>query len=49
MGIRELNEKMSIVMRVVVHPKYRSIGLGAKLLRETLPRVGTPYVEQNTS
>jgi len=45
MGIRELNEKMSIIMRVVVHPKYRSIGLGAKLVRETLPLVGTPYVE----
>ena len=45
MGIRELNEKMSIIMRVVVHPKYRSIGLGAKLVRETLPLAGTAYVE----
>ena len=31
--------------RVVIHPKYRSIGLGAKLIRETLPLAGTPYVE----
>jgi ABC-type lipoprotein export system ATPase subunit len=45
MGIRELNEKLSVVMRVVVHPKYRSIGLGAKLVRETLPLAGTPFVE----
>ncbi len=45
MGIGELNEKLSVVMRVVVHPKYRSIGLGAKLVRETLPLAGTPYVE----
>jgi hypothetical protein len=30
---------------VVIHPKYRTIGLGAKLIRETLPLVGTPYVE----
>lgn len=45
MGIRELNEKLSIVMRVVVHPKYRSVGLGAKLVCETLPLAGTAYVE----
>jgi ABC-type lipoprotein export system ATPase subunit/GNAT superfamily N-acetyltransferase len=45
MPIRELNAKLSIISRVVIHPKYRSIGLGAKLIRETLPRVGTPYVE----
>ena len=30
---------------MVIHPKYRTIGLGAKLIRETLPLVGTPYVE----
>ena len=45
MSMRELNEKLSIISRVVVHPKYRTIGLGAKLVRETLPLVGTPYVE----
>ena len=45
MSVKELNRKVSIISRVVVHPKYRSIGLGAKLVRETLPLVGTPYVE----
>jgi len=45
MHIKELNAKLSIVSRVVVHPKYRSIGLGAKLIRDTLLRVGTPFVE----
>jgi len=30
---------------VVVHPKYRTIGLGTKLVKETLPLVGKPYVE----
>jgi ABC-type lipoprotein export system ATPase subunit/GNAT superfamily N-acetyltransferase len=45
MSIKELNENLSIISRVVVHPKYRTIGLGAKLVRETLPLVGTPYVE----
>jgi hypothetical protein len=32
-------------MRVVVHPKYRTIGLGQRLVRETLALSGTPYVE----
>jgi phosphoglycolate phosphatase-like HAD superfamily hydrolase len=31
--------------RVVIHPKYRTIGLGAKIIRETLSLAGTPYVE----
>jgi ABC-type ATPase with predicted acetyltransferase domain len=43
--MKELNEKLSTISRVVVHPKYRTIGLGSKLVRATLPLVGTPYVE----
>jgi hypothetical protein len=42
---KELNKKLSTISRVVVHPKYRSISPGAKLVRETLPLAGTPYVE----
>jgi ABC-type lipoprotein export system ATPase subunit/GNAT superfamily N-acetyltransferase len=45
MSMKELNEKLSIITRVVVHPKYRTIGLGAKLVKETLPLAGTLYVE----
>jgi ABC-type transport system involved in cytochrome c biogenesis ATPase subunit len=45
MPIQVLNKKLSIINRVVIHPKYRTIGLGAKLIRETLPLAGTPYVE----
>ncbi|MEM2507307.1 MAG: GNAT family N-acetyltransferase [Nitrososphaeria archaeon] len=45
MTMKELNEKLSIISRVVVHPKYRTIGLGTKLVRETLNLTGTPYVE----
>ncbi|RLI44033.1 ABC transporter ATP-binding protein [Candidatus Bathyarchaeota archaeon] len=45
MSIKELNAKLSIISRVVVHPKYRTIGLGVKLVRETLAKAGTPYVE----
>jgi len=42
---QELNKKLSIISRVVLHPKYRTIGLGAKLVKETLPLANTPYVE----
>ena len=45
MSMRELNQKSSLIMRVVVHPKYRTIGLGQRLVHETLPRAGTPFVE----
>jgi len=45
MTMQELSEKLSIISRVVVHPKYRTIGLGSKLVKETLPLAGTPYVE----
>jgi GNAT superfamily N-acetyltransferase len=45
MSMKELNDKLSIISRVVVHPKYRTIGLGVKLVRETLAKAGTPYVE----
>jgi len=31
--------------RVVIHPKYRTIGLGAKIIHETLALAGTQYVE----
>jgi len=45
MSIREINNQLSIINRVVIHPKYRTIGLGSMIIRETLPLVGTPYVE----
>jgi ABC-type ATPase with predicted acetyltransferase domain len=45
MAIQEMNKQLSIINRVVVHPKYRTIGLGQKLIHETLPLAGTPYVE----
>jgi hypothetical protein len=47
MSIRELNEKLSSISRVVVHPKYRTIGLGNKLVQESLPLAGTDFVEMS--
>jgi len=43
--IDELNRDWAIISRVVVHPKYRTVGLGARLVRETLPLVGRRHVE----
>ena len=43
--IQELNRELTAIARVVVHPKYRTMGLGTKLVKDTLRRVGKPYVE----
>ncbi len=45
MIMQQLNQQLSIINRVVIHPKYRTIGLGEKLIHDTLPQAGTPYVE----
>ncbi|MGD8506003.1 MAG: GNAT family N-acetyltransferase [Candidatus Bathyarchaeota archaeon] len=45
MPLCELNKALSSISRVVVHPKYRSIGVGQKLVRETLPCASTSMVE----
>lgn len=45
MNMKELNGQLCTINRVVIHPKYRTIGLGTKLIRETLPLAGTRFVE----
>jgi GNAT superfamily N-acetyltransferase len=45
MTMQELNQKLSIISRVVVHPKYRTMGLGCWLVHETLPFAGTEFIE----
>ncbi|MEM2909799.1 MAG: hypothetical protein QXO01_01855 [Nitrososphaerota archaeon] len=40
-----VNKNFRRIARVVVAPKYRGIGLGVKLVKETMPLVGVPYVE----
>jgi len=47
MSMKELNEKLSVISRVAVHPKYRTIGLGSKLVHDTLSLAGTEYVEMS--
>jgi len=43
--IEELNRDWTIISRVIIHPKYRTTGLGIRLVQETLPMVGRRYVE----
>jgi GNAT superfamily N-acetyltransferase len=43
--LEELNRDWALIKRVIIHPKYRTTGLGARLVRETLPLVGRRYVE----
>ena len=33
------------ISRVVIHPKFRGVGLGAYLVKETLPKVGVKVIE----
>jgi ABC-type ATPase with predicted acetyltransferase domain len=42
---QRLQKEFSTISRVVVHPKYRTIGLGAKLVEKTLAKAGTSHVE----
>jgi hypothetical protein len=47
MGMKEWNAQLSNISRVVVYPKYRTIGLGSKLIKATLRFAGTEYVEMS--
>ncbi len=40
-----LNASVRCIGRVIIEPRYRGIGAAAKLVRQTLPLVGTPLVE----
>jgi len=42
---RLINEEIARISRVVIHPKFRGIGLGEFLVRETLPMVNAKVVE----
>ena len=42
---RRLNREVKTIARVVVDPQFRGIGLAVRLVAETMPLVGTLYVE----
>jgi ABC-type ATPase with predicted acetyltransferase domain len=43
--LKRLNRDITRIARVIVAPKYRGIGLGVKLVKETMPLTGKKYVE----
>ncbi len=40
-----VNRELRVISRVVIAPNWRGLGLASRLVAETLPQVGTPYVE----
>jgi GNAT superfamily N-acetyltransferase len=40
-----INQELRIISRVVVAPNWRGLGLASRLVAETMPQAGTPYVE----
>ena len=43
--VRFWNAHLRTISRVVVDPNWRGLGLAVRLVRETLPLIGVPYVE----
>lgn len=44
-GLSLLNAWMICIRRVIIEPRYRGLGLGSWLVRQTLERTGSPMVE----
>ena len=44
-SVKRLNREVRTISRVVVDPQYRGLGLAVRLVKETMPLVGTPFVE----
>jgi len=42
---RLVNAELRTISRVVVAPNWRGLGVASRLVAETMPQVGTPYVE----
>ena len=40
-----INKNIRCISRVIVEPRFRSLGLAVRLVRETMPMVNTPVIE----
>jgi GNAT superfamily N-acetyltransferase len=40
-----INEEIARISRVVIHPKFRGIGLGSHLVKESMPKVDVKVIE----
>ena len=40
-----INKNIRCISRVIIEPRFRSLGLASRLVRETMPRMNVPIVE----
>jgi len=40
-----LNKNVRCINRVIIEPRFRSLGLASRLVRETMPKVNVPIIE----
>jgi hypothetical protein len=43
--IKTINENIRTISRVIIDPRYRGLGLAARLVRETMPLLNVPIIE----
>jgi len=43
--MRMINENIRCISRVIIEPRYRGLGLAARLVRETMPLMNIPIIE----
>lgn len=44
-GAARLNQDLRLLQRVVIHPRWRGLGLATRLVRHALEQLSAPYVE----
>jgi len=45
MRLNLINKNVRAISRVIIEPRFRSLGLAARLVRETMPLIIAPFVE----
>jgi hypothetical protein len=43
--LKMINENIRCISRVIIDPRYRGLGLAARLVRETMPLMNVPVIE----
>ena len=43
--LKLINKNIRTISRVIIEPRFRSLGLAARLVRETMPLMDVPFVE----
>ena len=40
-----INKNIRCISRVIIEPRFRGLGLASRLVRETMPKMGVPFIE----